>query len=89
LNLNQYTVLITIIRLVFLEVVTQSWLRKEPTLELGPSRIPLQNVDVNVDEDEEEEEWHLDVEEDDIQDAIDINMNEIEDAIDIEEIVKE
>jgi hypothetical protein len=32
--------------------------------EQGPSRIPIQNVD--VDEDDEEEEWHLDVEEDDI-----------------------
>jgi hypothetical protein len=42
-----------------------------------------------VNEDEENEEWHLNVEEDDIQDAIDINMYEIEDAIDVEEIVKE
>jgi hypothetical protein len=36
-----------------------------------------------VDEDKEEEEWHLNVEEDDIQNATDINMDEIE------EIVKE
>jgi hypothetical protein len=42
-----------------------------------------------VNENEEKEEWHLNVEEDDIQDAIDINMYEIEDAIDVEEIVKE
>jgi hypothetical protein len=35
------------------------------------------------------EEWHLDVEEDDIQDATDINMDEIYDAIDVEEIIKE
>jgi hypothetical protein len=53
------------------------------------SHIPLQNVDVDVDEDDEEEEWHLDVEEDDIQDATDINMDEIDDAVDVEEIVKE
>jgi hypothetical protein len=38
----------------------------------------VQNADVNVDEDNEEEEWHLDAEED-----------EIEDAMDVEEIVKE
>jgi hypothetical protein len=38
---------------------------------------------------EEEEEWHLNVENDDIQDAIDINMDEIENEIDVEEIVKE
>jgi hypothetical protein len=37
---------------------------------------------------EEEEEWHLNVENDDIQDAIDINMDEIENEIDVEEIVK-
>jgi hypothetical protein len=44
------------------------------------SRAPIQNmdVDVNVDEDNEEEKWHLDAEE-----------NEIEDAMDVEEIVKE
>jgi hypothetical protein len=46
-------------------------------------------MDVNVNEDDEEEEWHLDVEEDDIHDTTDINMDEIEDAINIEEIVKE
>jgi hypothetical protein len=59
--------------------------------EQRPSRIPVQNVDVDVvvDEDDEEEEWHLDVEEDDIQDAININMDEIDDAADVEEIVKE
>jgi hypothetical protein len=51
------------------------------------SRAPVQNVD--VDEDNEEEKWHLNVEEDDIQDETDINMDEIEDAIDVEEIVKE
>jgi hypothetical protein len=42
-----------------------------------------------MDEDDEEEEWHLNVEDDDIQDEIDINMDETEDAIDVEEIVKE
>jgi hypothetical protein len=46
-------------------------------------------MDVDVDEDDKEEEWHLDVEEDDIQDATDINMDEIDDAVDVEEIVKE
>jgi hypothetical protein len=40
------------------------------------SRAPVQNVD--VDEDNEEEVWHLDAEED-----------EIEDAMNVEEIVKE
>jgi hypothetical protein len=35
-------------------------------------------MDVDVDEDNEEEEWHLDAKED-----------EIEDAMDVEEIVKE
>jgi hypothetical protein len=38
--------------------------------------LSVQNVD--VDEDNEEEEWHLDTEDD-----------EIEDAIDVEEIIKE
>jgi hypothetical protein len=38
--------------------------------EQRPSRTSVQNVD--VDEDGEEEEWHLNVEEDDIQDATDI-----------------
>jgi hypothetical protein len=42
------------------------------------SRAPVQNMDVDVDEDNEEEEWHLDSEE-----------NEIEDAMDVEEIIKE
>jgi hypothetical protein len=54
--------------------------------EQRPSRISVQNVD--VDEDDEVEEWHLDVEEDDIHDATYINMDEINDAVDIEEIVK-
>jgi hypothetical protein len=36
----------------------------------------------------EKKEWHLDVEEDDIQDATDINIDEIDDAVDVEEIVK-
>jgi hypothetical protein len=61
--------------------------------EQRPSRISVQNVDVDVDvdvdEDDEEEEWHLDVEEDDIQDATDINMDETDDAVDVEEIVRE
>jgi hypothetical protein len=55
--------------------------------EQRPSRAPVQNVD--VDEDDEEEEWHLNVEEDDIQDETNINMNEIKDAINIKEIDKE
>jgi hypothetical protein len=55
--------------------------------EQRPSRIPVQNMD--VDEDDEEEEWHLNVEEDDFQDATDINMDEIDDAVDVEKIVKE
>jgi hypothetical protein len=55
--------------------------------EQRPSRISVQNVD--VDEDDEEEEWHLDVKEDDIQDATDINMDETDDAVDVEEIVRE
>jgi hypothetical protein len=42
------------------------------------SRAPIQNVDVDVDEDNEEEGWHMDAEKD-----------EIEDAMDVEEIVKE
>jgi hypothetical protein len=42
------------------------------------SHAPVQNMDVDVDEDNEEEEWHLDAEKD-----------EIEDAMDVEEIVKE
>jgi hypothetical protein len=46
-------------------------------------------MDVDVDEDDEKEEWHLDVEEDDIHDATNINMDEIDDAVDVEEIVKE
>jgi hypothetical protein len=59
------------------------------TREQRPSRIPVQNVDMDVDEDDEEKERHLDVEEDDIQNATDINMDEIDDAVDVEEIVKE
>jgi hypothetical protein len=51
------------------------------------SRIWIQNID--VDEDDEEEEWHQDVEVDDIQDATNINMDKIEDALDVEKIVKE
>jgi hypothetical protein len=46
-------------------------------------------VNVDVDEDKEEEKWHLNIEEDDIQDVTDINMDKIKDAIDVEEIVKE
>jgi hypothetical protein len=42
-----------------------------------------------VDEDEKKEEWHLDIEEDDIYDIIYINMDEIMDEKDIEEIVKD
>jgi protein associated with RNAse G/E len=57
--------------------------------EQRPSRVPVQNMDVDVDVDDEEEEWHLDVEEYDIQDATYINMDEIDDAIHVEEIVKE
>jgi hypothetical protein len=57
--------------------------------EQRPSRIPVQNMVVDVVENDEDEEWHLDVEEDDIQDATNINMDEIDDAVDIEEIVKE
>jgi hypothetical protein len=47
------------------------------------------NADVDVDEDEENEEWHLNVEDDDIYNVTDINMDEIENVIDVEEIVKE
>jgi hypothetical protein len=46
-------------------------------------------VNVDVDEDKEEEKWHLNIEEDDIQDVTDINMDKIKDAIDVEKIVKE
>jgi hypothetical protein len=46
-------------------------------------------MNVNVDEDEEKEDWHLNVEEDDIQDTTDVNMDETENTIDVEEIVKE
>jgi hypothetical protein len=41
------------IRLIFLKVVTTSWLRKESTPELGSSH---HHVDVDVDADEDEEE---------------------------------
>jgi hypothetical protein len=34
--------------------------------EQRPSRVPVQNMNVDVDEDGEEEEWHLNVKEDDI-----------------------
>jgi hypothetical protein len=54
--------------------------------EQRPSRIPVQNVD--VDEDDEEDEWHLDVEEDDIHDATDINMDKIDNTVDVDEIIK-
>jgi hypothetical protein len=55
--------------------------------EQRPFCVSVQNMD--VDEDDEVEEWHLDVEEDDIYDAININMDETDDAVDVEEIVKE
>jgi hypothetical protein len=44
---------------------------------------------MDVDVDEKNKEWHLNVEDDDIQNVIDINIDEIEDAIDVEEIVIE
>jgi hypothetical protein len=47
------------------------------------------DVNVDVDEDDEKEEWHMNVEEDDIYDATNINMDEIEDAIYVEEIFQE
>jgi hypothetical protein len=53
------------------------------------SRVSVQNVDVDVDEDNEVEEWHLNVEEDDIQDSTYIKMDETDDVVDVEEIVKE
>jgi hypothetical protein len=59
LNLNQYPVLIIMIRLVFLEVVTQSWLRKKThsrAREQRLSRVLVQNMDVDVDVDEDEDE---------------------------------
>jgi hypothetical protein len=43
---------------------------------------------MDVDEDDEEKVWHLNVEENDIQDATNINMDEIDDAVYVEEIVK-
>jgi hypothetical protein len=55
--------------------------------EQRPSRVSVQNMD--VDEDDEVEEWHLDVEEDDIHDVTYINMDETDDAVDVEKIVKE
>jgi hypothetical protein len=57
--------------------------------EQRPSRVLVQNMDVDVDEDEEVEELHVDVEEDDIQYVTNINIDEIEDVIDVEEIIKE
>jgi hypothetical protein len=57
--------------------------------EKRPSLVSIQNMDVDVDENEEKEEWHLDVEEDDIQDVININMDKIENVMGVEEIVKE
>jgi hypothetical protein len=41
-----------------------------------------------VDDDEKKEEWHLNINEDDIQNAAYINMDEIEDEIYVEKIVK-
>jgi hypothetical protein len=56
--------------------------------EQWPSRVSVQNVDVNmdvnVDENDEVEECHLDVEEDDIQDVTNINMDETDDAVDVQ-----
>jgi hypothetical protein len=73
------------IRPVFLES-SNPYMAKEKThsrvWEQRLSRAPVQNVDVDVDEDNEEEGWHLDAEEDEIED-------EIEDAMNVEEIVKE
>jgi hypothetical protein len=65
------------IRLIFLKVVTQSWLRNELTPEFGSSDHSMFRNKIwmwFVDEDEEEKvkEWHLDVEEDNIQDVINI-----------------
>jgi hypothetical protein len=57
--------------------------------EQRPSRVSVQNVDVDVDEDDKVEEWHLNVEKDDIHDVTNINMDETDDAVDAEEIVKE
>jgi hypothetical protein len=51
--------------------------------EQRPSRISVQNVDMDVDENDKEEEWHLDVEEDVIHDATNINMDEIDDAVEV------
>jgi hypothetical protein len=56
--------------------------------EQSSSRAPVQNMNVDVDMDEDDKEWHLDVEEDDIQDETNINMDETEDAIYVEKIVK-
>jgi hypothetical protein len=42
-----------------------------------------------MDEDEKEKEWHLNVEENNIQYATNINIDEIKVEIDVEEIVKE
>jgi subtilisin-like proprotein convertase family protein len=44
---------------------------------------------MDEDEEDEEGEWHLNVEEDGIQNTININMNKIKDGIDVEKIVKE
>jgi hypothetical protein len=68
------------IQLVFLE---------SSNLVMAEERRVVQNMDGDVDEDDEEEEWHLDVEEDDIQDATDINMDEADDVVDVEEKVRE
>jgi hypothetical protein len=76
------------IRPVFLKVVVMGEEKTHSRArEQRSSDVPVQNM--NVDEDDEKEKWHLDVEEDDIQDEIDINIDEIEDVIYVEEIVKE
>jgi hypothetical protein len=67
-------------------VMIEKWTHSR-AWEQPPSRISIQNM--NVDKNEDEEEWHVDVENDDIQDTTYINMDEIENAINVEEIVKE
>jgi hypothetical protein len=54
---------------------SRAWEQRSP-------RAPVQNVDVDMNEDNKEEGWHLDAEEDEIKD-------EIEDVMDVEEIIKE
>jgi hypothetical protein len=91
LNLSQYPDLTTMIRPVFLKVLAVMAEERinSRAQEQQSSRAPVQNIDVDMDEDHEEEEWHLNAEDDDIQDKTDINMDETEDAIDVEKIVKE